>query len=439
MKLAEISFGADSSIRLAKTHPATSIPGVFRPATEPGSAPQELKEFVRKNNLGSAPVTITIPRTDVSVKYITLPSEQDNEIQSMVDYEVANLFPLKNEELVYDHAVVGLDAAGYSRVMLVAAPRDAVRNACHLVQDAGLVPQKVSISTLKLFNGFIRGRTLPAHYLLVAVEPTALEILFIKANSLAFTRAVAVRPRSDIDEQILEALTATVTVLNDLDNRIDVVVVSGTHPDLPALADSIGKTLGFPVEIEEGIDSGTTGGDAGRLDINLLPPDMHTQQAKKARKRELLYLAILVGVNLVFLVNVMYVRLKVKREYLKWLTTEIARIEQPASDLRKKALSVQLLETYRVSGKRTLALLSEVYRTAPAGITLNALDISHKKAGGTMTLSGQAQDPDSVLKFSDALKKSGLISGTDVHYIKKQRSPGQEQKVDFELIATFGT
>lgn len=404
----------------------------------PGKAPQQLRDFVTKNHSASGHITLTIPRTQVSVKYITLPSTRPQEIKQMVDYEISNLYPYKNEELVYDHTLVEEMDDGSSRIMLVATTRDIIENACNILQDAGLVPATISVSTVALYNHFMRNRSLPAHYLVINVDDSLAEILFICKDKLEFTRAVKLDPFRDAASQVLEALETTTMVLLDLGNRVDVSVLCGSNTGLEEIASRIKEALGLPVEIDRSVSAPTEDHTQGaRLNINLLPADIHTQQKKKTRRRELLYVGILLGINLIFVINVIYVRIKVKREYLKWLNNEVARIEGPASDLRKKAFSVELLNKYGVSGKKTLALLFEVYRCAPAGVSLNALDISHRKTGGVITVSGQAQDPDAVLKFSDALKKSVLISGTDVHYIKKQKSPGQEQKVDFELIATF--
>jgi len=53
-----------------------------------------------------------------------------------------------------------------------------------------------------------------------------------------------------------------------------------------------------------------------------------------------------------------------------------------------------------------------------------------------LVLVGQADSSDQVLKFANALKKSGALDKVDVDYITKRKVANQ-QTVDFEIKALF--
>jgi hypothetical protein len=104
--------------------------------------------------------------------------------------------------------------------------------------------------------------------------------------------------------------------------------------------------------------------------------------------------------------------------------------------VQKKMRKAQILLEYSASGKIVLGLLSELYRTAPAGVSLSSLDISGKSPQGAILLVGQAPSSEMVLKFANAMKTGGFIKKTDVNYITK-RNLATAQMVDFEIRAGF--
>ena len=75
----------------------------------------------------------------------------------------------------------------------------------------------------------------------------------------------------------------------------------------------------------------------------------------------------------------------------------------------------------------TLSLLTELYRVAPEEISLNTLAISQQKIPGVMTLTGQAGDSESVLRFANALKESAIIKSADVGNISRLKAAKKKE------------
>ena len=85
--------------------------------------PDHLREFLKKNNINTDNLTLYIPRKQVAVRHLSLPSTDDSEIKKMVEHKLINLFPYKPEELVFDEEVIQTKPDGYSQLILVAAQR----------------------------------------------------------------------------------------------------------------------------------------------------------------------------------------------------------------------------------------------------------------------------------------------------------------------------
>jgi len=127
---------------------------------------------------------------------------------------------------------------------------------------------------------------------------------------------------------------------------------------------------------------------------------------------------------------------KAQDAYVRALKSEISKIEEKAQSVQKKMRKAQILLEYSASGRTILGILSELYRAAPAGVTLSSLDISGKSPQGVVLLVGQAPSSETVLKFANTMKAGNIIKKTDVNYITK-RNIAASQLVDFEIRANF--
>jgi Tfp pilus assembly PilM family ATPase/Tfp pilus assembly protein PilN len=457
-----------------------------------------LKNFLKDNKITCDNFVLGLPRTEVTVKYLTLPTLNEAEIARMVEYELNNLFPYKTEDLVFDYAVIQKGPAENSQLMLVAALREAILPYISTFKLAGLSPDAITISTVSLFNQFREQNRPPANYFLIHFDDGFMEMLLVSNGLLVFNRGVEIGdaigdshkrrdshrlecaaenrdkalgdshrfggeeilrsavglPQNDDngnsqqsqrigikkEQELIKTVELTSTILRDKGNLIDTVILSGGGVDLKGFAKGLEAVLPYKVEINGAcnvVDGLAAKNNGSTLKIDLLPRDFKLKKKKDKRHKALVYFGTLLLLNLSLVANIVFLDLKAKREYLFLLQSEIKNIDSPASDLQKKFLSGQMLRGYVSSNRQTLAVLSELYRIAPEKINLSVLDVSPRKDSGIMIVSGQAKDSETVLKFAGALKSSALIKKADVNYIKKTKSITEDMTVDFEIKAVF--
>ncbi len=384
-------------------------------------------------------ITLGIPRTRVSIKYLSLPTLNEPEIKQMVEYELNNLFPSKPEELVFGYALIQKGPDTCSKVILAVAPREVILKNILTLKQAGLIPDAVNVSTVSLFNQFCLQKRPPANYLLINLDDAFMEIIFVSGQRLEFSRGISFGRTKETGD-LIKAIELTVTVLRDKGSLIDKVILSGKGLDLEDFAQGIKQALPYEVEIDHTLDvlkGLVSKGNGDTLKINLLPKELEIQR-EKIRKRRLSFIfAALLLLNLSLAANIIFLKVKAKQEYLSLLKSEIAKISPGASLLQQKMLNIRIVKEYTNSGRLTLGLLSELYRVAPEGISFGVLDISLKEAPGAMAIAGQAKDSETVYKFANALKGSALIKRADVTDIKKTKPASQEQIVDFEIKTNF--
>ena len=401
--------------------------------------PFRLKEFLKENKIDCDHLTLCIPRSQVSVRYVNLPSVDNKEIKRMIELELNNLLPYKPEELIFDQVIIERRSDGYSRVMPVAAQREVILRELSLFKQAGMLPDDIDISTVSLFNQFYEQKRDPAvNYLLINLEDNLLDILVVQKGKLAFSRGVKFR-QGEGGQRFIKEVKENINIQETKGIKIDKLVLSGRGIDLKSLAQDLKQALSIKVELDEAIC--VTRGPALRskynaLNINLLPKEVESQKSIGKRQKSVLYLITLLVLNASLIANILFFKMRQRQEYLYLLQSEIKRIESEASLVQEKLLKTQVLKSYFNSGRLTLGLLSELYRIAPGGLYLTSLEIRGQSPSGALVLTGQAKDTETVLKFTSLIKDSALIDQADVNYITKRQSLSEEV-VDFEIRATF--
>lgn len=398
-----------------------------------------LKAFLRKNRIICEHLVLGMPRTRVAIKYLTLPAHSGKEINRMAEYELNNLFPYKPEELIYDYAVINKQADGYSQVMLVAALKESILAGISTLGLAGLVPEEINISTVSLFNQFWVQKRQPDDYLLINLDDAFMEILLVSQGRPVFSRGIRIKSPAEI-KGLVKIAEENITLIKNKGDSINVIILSGKGYDREDFANALKESLPYKVEIDDSLSvlKGLAAGiNNSAFKINLLPEELNARKIKNKRKRANLLFFSLFLLNLSLCTNIVFQKIKAREEYLYIIRAGIREIAPQASILQEKKLKAQIVKNGVNSGRLALGLLMELYRAAPAELSINTLTISRQKAQGIMTLTGQARDSESVLRFANALKESALIKSADVDNISQSKAAAQERIVSFEMRANL--
>ena len=401
--------------------------------------PYQLNSFLKEKGITSDKLIVIIPRHKVSVRYLSLPAVDKKEIKKMVEYELDNLFPYKKEELVVDETIIETSPDGYSQVMLVVAQRQILDGELLLLKEAGIVPDAVELSSVSLFNQLLNVKKDSGNYLLVNIEDNLSDILLVQEGRLSFSRGVNLKEK-EITSELIKEIKEVLDAQGTRDVHIDKIIVSGRETNLTTLASSLEKDLMIACEVNQEISVTKTALlslSPSFLKIDILPEERKLEKIRNRRRRLLLYMITLFLLNASLIANSAFLKMRQKQQYLQFVNAEISRIETEALDLEKKVLMMQAVGGYLNSGRLTLGLLSELYRITPAGIRFASFDISGQSPQGDFVLRGEAQDTDTVLKFTALIKKSALITSADISYIKKRKIQSGQEVVDFEIKSTF--
>ena len=120
-----------------------------------------IKEELKENNISTSTVYGIINSSKIITREIIIPKVSQNEIKSVVNYQVEDYLPVNIEDYVVQYLNLGNIIEGEIeriKILLFAIPKDMVLSHLNLLRDCGLKPEILdyqgnAISKLLSFNG----------------------------------------------------------------------------------------------------------------------------------------------------------------------------------------------------------------------------------------------------------------------------------------------
>ena len=114
---------------------------------------QTLSTFIklRKLNFAESRVTILIPRSRAILRYMVFPSQDEEEIRSMIDLQVGSRIPYSREEVEIDFQILNNSADGYAKVAVVIIPQEIAMRYWKIFSDSKVPIHGITISSIGLW------------------------------------------------------------------------------------------------------------------------------------------------------------------------------------------------------------------------------------------------------------------------------------------------
>ena len=158
--------------------------------TEGDALEQALKAFVAEHKIAADSVLSVFPRYDVTTRILTLPTQEHDEIASMIRLSAEEFVPYGADELIIDHSVLRLLPSGEASVFAVLAHRDMVERHMAVLSAAGVEPRQVYLSSACLVNCALAAK-LDSPFGVVHLASGGFELVVVNGDRLAYSRGVA--------------------------------------------------------------------------------------------------------------------------------------------------------------------------------------------------------------------------------------------------------
>lgn len=409
-----------------------------------------LEAFIVAHGLQEDHVYTVLPRHEITTRIIDLPSDSEEEIEGMVRFSAEEYVPFGVDELLIDQCMLYKTPHGESRVLAAFAHRDVVNQHMSLLERAGVVPERVFLSTACLASAAAAAKPEGmGDYAVINMAIGGIEgIVIDDKGHLTFGRAVGAaldwRPDSEKYTEALEELTVETRATLAAYRRESIDGIGAERVYLAAdVADAQLPTDAIEAEIAKpcapagfvsavvntgkeklhhcplaALGAAMIAQGRGAVVIDLLPESVtEVRQLQQVRKR-LLQAAGAVALVVLALAGLFVQQIYQRQVYLNELNARLESMAGQAEGIREKREQLQILRREVQPKGSLMQYLAMVCQVAPEE-GLNVLEFQFRK-DDSIDLRGRAESLDVINDFGQALRVLGRES-TLSHFLNASR------------------
>jgi general secretion pathway protein L len=396
---------------------------------------REIDQFFKTHRLDRSSIVLGIPRADIILRHLDLPSEIADNLKQVVQYQVQSFEPTEEERFYYDYVEVNPDA-GAKRilVLLVMVKKSVLDGHLEILRELGLKPRLVTSNSVALSNLFLQGhRDLFKKTSIIAqLTASGIEIITLRDGVLAYSRETAREEGKEWKDLLLrEAEEATGKVRMGPDDTIEKFVLAGDGVEEARQALSqeipdcelIGSGIRFELPPENRAHLQEAAASLGLaysglvrrppMKLDLLPPALKTHQARWAYVPaiilSLLNVALLAALVIRPIVQDRILVRKLDQE-IQALGGKVERVQAVRAQARALQQRIEYLEGLYRKRDMNLEVLRELTGILPQDTFLTM----YSNRDGSITLAGSSNSaPDLIPKLEQSpLLRDVVIRGT---------------------------
>lgn len=175
---------------------------------------EALKEAVKKHGKLQGRVILNFPRSFATIRYLSLPSSNPEELRDMVYYDAERHVPIPLDEMEISFQIIEQLGDHESRVLMVAVPSEELEPYVNMCEDAGVEINAVDLDVLADIESYSRSVSPEETIAVVNFGRSAVNMAVLKNQQLLFSRSLPV------SETRLLSGFAGANTLKDLQGRV---------------------------------------------------------------------------------------------------------------------------------------------------------------------------------------------------------------------------
>lgn len=366
-----------------------------------------------------ARVVLSVPADRLVVRVMDLPVVEPAELDSMVQLQVDKFSPFPVEQMVSSYELISQDE-NTSRVLMAAARLDAIKGPGDRLKAAGCRIVRVDCVALGLWY-VLKEKGLVAssgRETLVCVTAESLVVLTHESGKLEAMSGLAL-PESwdeeadDLAEEISRLMLELDAERGVTGVRVLTLMTSAGEPP-PGFAEALAahadltpsvKVLDRDIEPLAGVVARSQF-DQGSRALDLMPSMWRlADDERRLRSKMILAGSVMMGVWVLLALGSL--------GWIQWQGIRFANLEaenqrwaEPANQVRRLRLQVNMIERYRDRSRSALESLREISLLQPQGVDLTSF--TYRKDEG-IEIVGEADTGPLVLRFNENLNNSALL------------------------------
>ncbi len=365
---------------------------------------------------------IVIPRHQVFVKFVDVPSLDESEIAKMAEFQITKEIPYPKEDLIISYRNLGSHREGFSSLMLTVITRDMIGEKISEVAHVDSIRLYSELLYLFLLKENVVSRDKIS--LIIHVREEDSEIMIIDRSRLIFSRGFKDKHTflDEIERSILAYKREKVNPEIE-----DIIIVRPSNVNIDDKIEKIKAQFTVPVRFHEYSQ------DLSLLDlgpqIDLMPKEISHERRGLAKRRESIVTYSLIGVVIVLFSTLLYSKIHQKNKIIGAISTKVEEVNARIEGLGEILKKTEAVKDHLEKGSFIIKVLEDFYLAVPQDISISGLDYDGKD---NVFYKGNSRAMSTVLNYVKRLENSKCFSKVEVKYATKKKVKGKEI-VDFNL------
>jgi hypothetical protein len=392
----------------------------------------------------------------VTVRFLKIPSVDDEETGKIIKIESLKHVPYSDEEVVAGYRVVEKSEDGYSNVLLAIAQAGMVERLVNILKSsqAGEVSE-ARLGSEALFSWFRSAAPSEEKNCLIAnIDKDYADVVVARGDKLMFTRGFLcdASGASAADDIIKQLHMSLVTYQKESGKKIERMILTGSDFMIAECREAALKGFNIPVEVIDQMKGGvlsdkaecdTEGASFAELlgvsvrpqgmRIDLMPESVRGAAQAVSLRSNLAVNGILIAIMALLLFAFVVKRLHDKSVSLSGINGRLKAIAADVSKVRKMDDDIKIVNSQMNKMPLAVDIVREVYSLTPSAVLLSMLDFERQQ---DLTIRGSAPALNDIIGYVNALENSLYFESVKVKYATKRVAAGKET-VDFEIVCTI--
>jgi Tfp pilus assembly protein PilN len=377
----------------------------------------------KRNKLDKSKDILIIPRHQVTLRFIEVPSLDQSELKSMVEFQALKESPYSKEEIVTGFRNIGSYKKGFSYIMLAIVKKQLIED---MIAQRGSKPENIRLETESLYLYLVK-RTIVKQdktVMVINIQKDYSEVMIIDKTRPVFSRSII-----NNNAWLEEINRSIVSYRRDRNSREieEAVIMHGSGLSIENIKSGIETSFTCPVNFYEYKEDLNT--MSLPLQIDLLPVEYIDKRLSRERIQQALVTYFLLFTALVMLASFFAFKIRGKNNTILILSREIDKMQKDVDQLQIFLKKTEALKSQQEEGERVINALKECYELAPQEVSIAGLDYD---ASGVLYCKGVSRDMSGVFNFIKILEKSRYFKKAEVKYATKKQS-GNQVTTDFSI------
>ncbi len=455
-------------IKIASMRPAFKKGGGFISSVKPIASfdDKALSNFIA-NTLASLKlkpraVVLSLPRNLITVRVLSLPSDNPKEIAKMLDLHLVRLVPYKKEEMIISYSVLYTDEIGYTKIFLCIVHKDVLERQFKILADAGLFADKIYPSSYGVWEWMLGHckfqMTQSSIYLGVDVSYDFTELIAFSKDNLFFSRSIVMgssmlRQQENFLKFIREIKQAMIFLKSEYKyKKPEKILISGAIKGLESLQPALEKELEIPamlLSIESWLNKVKSKETTIPASVSITTlkefladnpkrisfssAEMQTRKAIREEAKDLVVAGSLFLFIIFVICGIFLGRIYNRQTYLKTLQSYSKNIGEGTENLMQQSKHIDFIQKNLNERSYPLLFFQEIHREVPDQVAIRYISMDK---GSKVVLRGESSQLSDVFGFIGVLEDNPLFDKVDTKYTRKRKTR-EGEFTNFELQFVF--